>query len=202
MYSFIFDIGGVLIRYNTQEVIDILSAKTKCAPDKIERLFQHDLLYQVETGRMACNAFYENHILNAMPEISYEDWIQAFMEHYSVNPEGMELLQELKAKGHKVYILSNLAEFHKVAIERSLPEFFHHCEKNFYSYELGFHKPEKEIFEAVCSSIGEKPENCVFFDDMPANVEGANQAGMIGIRFSNECIDEIRERVAGILSNR
>lgn len=195
MYSYIFDIGGVLVRYEHKEIIEVLSEKTKCSCDEIDRLFQRDSLYPVETGRMSCDDFYCSRIKAVMPDISYEAWLQVFIEHYTVNPEGMELLRQLKEKGRKVYILSNLAEYHKIAIEKKIPGFFELCDKNFFSYELGYHKPEIEIYEQVYRNIGARPEECVFFDDIMANIEGAERAGMIGIHFSNENIQSIWERV-------
>ncbi|MCX7841883.1 MAG: HAD family phosphatase [Clostridia bacterium] len=199
MYSFIFDIGGVLIDYNYKKVAEELSVKTGCEYGKVESLFGLDVLHPVETGRITPDEFFQHHVRRIMPEISYKDWIQAYIDNFPVNPYGMELLQMVKAKGRKVYILSNLAEFHKDAIEARNPGFFELCDRNFFSFELGFHKPEAEIYEAVCSGIGEKPENCVFFDDMPANVEGAIKHGILGIHFSNSRIKEIRERVVKLL---
>jgi putative hydrolase of the HAD superfamily len=195
MYSYIFDIGGVLIPYDCQKIIDRLSVKTKCERINIERLFHHDLLYQVETDRISSDNFYKTHVCAAMPGLSYEDWLLEFVEHYSINPPGVELLQYLKEKGRKVYILSNLAEFHKVAIDRKIPQLFGMCNKCFFSYELGYHKPERQIYEQVCKSIGEKPESCVFLDDIKSNVEGAQSAGLVGIHFSNDNIEAIRKRV-------
>ena len=195
MYSFIFDIGGVLVSYDFKKVIGILSEKTKCEYKSIEGLFQFDMLYRIETGRMSCDDFFRSHVRSAMPGISYEEWVQVFIDHYTVNPVGMELLKQLKGQGSKVYILSNLAEFHKIALEKKIPELFSICDKNFLSYELGFHKPEIEIYEQVYKDIGEKPEKCVFFDDVTDNVEGAEKAGMKGIHFSNGNIEAIRKRI-------
>ena len=198
MYSYIFDIGGVLVQYDSSKIIKRLAQKTNCDSREIERLFQLDMLYDIETGRITREEFYEKRICRFLPGISFEDWMQTYVDHFEINPPAMKLLLYLKQKGNKVYILSNLAEFHKQAIESKIPGFFNLCDKNFLSYELGFHKPEQEIFKTVVRDIGEKAENCVFFDDIPKNIEGANKAGMIGILYSDEHVSDIYERIKAL----
>lgn len=195
MYSYIFDIGGVLINYDSEALAKKLAEANGCDREAVYGLFSHDLLYQVETGRLSCEDFFNGHVCGVLPGLSYEDWTNAFAGHYTLNPAAFELLLELKQKGRKVYILSNLAEFHKIAIERALPEFFSYCDHNFFSYEMGYHKPEREIFQSLCSAIGEVPERCVFLDDIPENIEGARNAGLIGFVYSNGEIDRIREGI-------
>jgi len=191
MKKYIFDIGGVLLNFNINKLTDSIAKNKRCEPTNIRNLFKMDLIYKVETGKMKCSDFYINHIKSNIPEMSYEEWIEAWMDNYSINLTGMKLLEKLKKKGNKVYILSNLAEYNKIAIEKKFPDFFSLCERNFFSYELGLFKPDINIFNEVSRIINEKPENCVFLDDMEENVSGARNAGMIGIHFSNDNLDSI-----------
>lgn len=195
MYRYIFDIGSVLVKYDGDEVAERLAKMGGFDPETVKKLFSFDKLYPVETGRMPVAEFFAKDVQEALPGISFDSWLDKFVEHFEVNPEGFELMLELKAKGRKVYILSNLAEYHKVAIERKIPGFFEHTEHNFLSYQMGYHKPEQEIYQKVCEKVGDKPENCVFFDDVPKNIEGAQKAGLKGILFSNDRIVEIRKLV-------
>jgi putative hydrolase of the HAD superfamily len=195
MYSYIFDIGSVLVNYDDEKVVDLLTRNFKCELEAVQRLFTLEKLYQPETGRVSGRAFFDGSVKPVIPDLTYEKWLDIFTEHFALNETAMELLLELKQKGRKVYILSNLAEFHRVAIERKIPGFFNHCCRNFLSYELGYHKPEREIFRKVCEEIGEMPWNCVFFDDVEKNIKGAEQVGIVAIQYSNERIDEIRKKV-------
>ena len=195
MYSYIFDIGGVLIKYEHESVIKLLASSGDYDVEVIRALFTEDLLYLIETGRIPVADFYEEYIKRALPGISLEGWIEKYIEYFEVNPEGFGLMLELKKKGRKVYILSNLAEYHKVALERKISGFFDHSAVNFLSYEMGYYKPEAGIYREVIRKTGERPENMVFFDDLPQNIEGAKKAGMKGIVFSNDRIGEIRDYV-------
>ena len=60
------------------------------------------------------------------------------------------------------------------------------------SCEVGLRKPEPDIYQLVCERLGVRPEDAVFVDDLPANVEAARSAGMTGVLFETT-EDTIRE---------
>ena len=43
---------------------------------------------------------------------------------------------------------------------------------------LGVHKPDPEAFRAAAAFIGERPDRCLFVDDLQANLRGAREAKM------------------------
>jgi putative hydrolase of the HAD superfamily len=49
------------------------------------------------------------------------------------------------------------------------------------SGEVGMRKPEEEIFLHAAQTLGLPPAECVFVDDMPANVAAAQACGMTGV---------------------
>ena len=49
------------------------------------------------------------------------------------------------------------------------------------SGEVGMRKPEKEIFFHAAATLGLAPAECVFIDDMAANVAAAQACGMTGV---------------------
>jgi HAD superfamily hydrolase (TIGR01509 family) len=117
------------------------------------------------------------------------------MDNYSLNEPGWALLEEARQLGRTVSLLSNLAPYNQLAIDRKWPHFFGATHHNFYSYELGLHKPDPEIFRAACAALRAEPAECVFLDDLAENVEGAREAGLKGLRFANDRIPEIRETI-------
>ncbi len=54
------------------------------------------------------------------------------------------------------------------------------------SYELGMVKPEPEIYLEAARRAGCRPDECVFIDDMPENVEAAAKLGMAGVVYRPE----------------
>jgi putative hydrolase of the HAD superfamily len=49
------------------------------------------------------------------------------------------------------------------------------------SGEVGMRKPEPEIFRHAAQTLGLPPGECVFIDDMPANVAAAQACGMTAV---------------------
>ena len=50
------------------------------------------------------------------------------------------------------------------------------------SGEVGMRKPEPRIFEHTLLLLGLRPQECVFVDDLPLNVEAAAALGIVGVR--------------------
>jgi len=195
MYNYIFDLGGVLINFSTEKLVDTFCNRTNGDYEAIKRLFSPQGLYTVETGRISSQEFFTNHVRKIMPNLTYSELIDIYAENFNPNPLTLNLLERLKNKGRKVYMLSNLAEVHRKAAEIRMPELFSLCDENFLSYEMGYHKPEPEIYLETCRRIGAQPQKCVFFDDTAENVEGAIKIGMKSVLYSNSRIGLIEKYI-------
>lgn len=97
---------------------------------------------------------------------------------WRVDMPGMrELLDECRGAGIPLYLLSNINELHAQHFlkHKGILKSFERC---FLSYEIGFNKPDSGIYRHVIDELGVPPESILFFDDLPANVEGARACGM------------------------
>jgi len=192
MKHFIFDIGGVLVDYNQDRMIQYLSAKHHKPVPVVSELFTYERLSAIETGKMTTADYYQNYIKKIL-NCTFDEWIQAYMDNSPLIESGITLLRDLKEKGNSVYLLSNQAEYNRTALEKKYPFFYTMCTRNFLSFEMGLYKPGKEIYLAACNAIGTDPGQCVFFDDVKENVKGAIGCGLKGIRFSDDRIGKIRK---------
>jgi putative hydrolase of the HAD superfamily len=68
------------------------------------------------------------------------------------------------------------------------------------SAEVGMRKPEPRIFRHAAGLLGLRPADCIFIDDIEANVAAAEQLGFTGILHSGP--DGTSERVAELLDLR
>ena len=59
-------------------------------------------------------------------------------------------------------------------------------------------KPEAAIFVLSAERLGLEPGECVFVDDLDANVEAARQVGMQGLLFRVDKGDDLRAQLAGL----
>jgi putative hydrolase of the HAD superfamily len=54
-----------------------------------------------------------------------------------------------------------------------------------YSHEVGLAKPDPQVFALLCTRLNVTPDELVFLDDGPANVEAACQLGIHGVLHRN-----------------
>ena len=104
-----------------------------------------------------------------------------------------ELIKELKDIGYKIYLLSNTSKaFYKF---KELFPVIKHFDGTFISADYGVLKPDKRIFRLFCEKFSVLPSECVFIDDMPANVKSATEEGFAGIWFKGDA-EELKKEFA------
>jgi len=190
--SFIFDIGNVLIDFDLPLLLQMVSKNTEVPIEDLSGTWTQEDTVAVETGKINSHDHYRKYADSIGLKWSYDVWKRVWMDIYSINETGMALVKECKAKEFPVYILSNLAEYNKEAIEMKFSYFFNLFKGSFFSYELGLHKPAPEIFLSVCSTIKTPPEKCIFIDDLLENVHGARSIGMRAIQFKSDSYHSMR----------
>ena len=94
-----------------------------------------------------------------------------------LNPEMLELAREIKSRGLKTAILSNMP-FDLLAELRRKFDWLDEFDVQIWSCELGVIKPDAEIYHACLAALDCEAERALFFDDRPRNVEGARQIGI------------------------
>ena len=87
-----------------------------------------------------------------------------------------DVLRELKAK-YRLAVLSNTNAVH-IARLKTYSSLLDHFDYHIYSHEVGFIKPDREIFVHTCSVTGVCPDQLVFFDDAVYNIKAAREFGM------------------------
>jgi len=95
-------------------------------------------------------------------------------------------VEDLKAAGFKVYLLSNYGEtaFTKCRVNGNLA-FVDLVDGAFISYQYKMIKPDLKIYETFLETYGLKGDESLFIDDRPVNVQGAIDAGMKAYVFEN-----------------
>lgn len=198
---FMFDMGNVLVDFSETRLVRILSEASGISFEEIWNTRFDDDLQAVETGQLSPEDYFERQVRVKVPEWEYEDLVQLWYDVFDINPRGTGLFNDLLGNGCSAYVLSNLAEFNKIAVERKYPEIFEKSTGNFFSYELGYVKPDAEIYEQASQHAGVHPEDCVFLDDRIENVKGAQRAGWKAFHFTPEtegAVEQEIRRLAGI----
>ncbi len=180
--NYIFDIGNVLINFDLEKLQKRISDNSDITYKELHETWNSPLFFKSETGNATSEEYYDELSKRISLKWSYKQFISEWSEVYSYNEKGNKLLDECNKKGN-VYILSNLAELNKIAIEEKFNGFFDRTLYNCFSYDTGFRKPNLEIFEFLCHKINAEPAKCLFFDDLKENIDAAKKVGLQGIVF-------------------
>ena len=105
-------------------------------------------------------------------------------------------MQELKAKGYRIYYLSNFSEKAYVDCADAL-DFLPYMDGGILSYREKVVKPDPEIYRRLLTRYSLKEEESVFLDDTAANVEAARALGIHGICFRTKKQAEEELRAIG-----
>lgn len=94
-----------------------------------------------------------------------------------VDPQLLTLISKLKSNGLKTGIISNVGVgFLEHAFEDS--GHIDYFDELILSGALGIVKPDKRIYEIAAEKLAVETQDCLFFDDVVRNVEGARATGM------------------------
>lgn len=113
-------------------------------------------------------------------DLIIENW-----DRYMTDLPGMcDLVRRLSEKGYCIYLLSNVSvRFERIresfpALRYMKGAVLSACEK--------VTKPDRRIYEILLDRYQLDSARSVFIDDVQANVEGAESAGICGIRFDGD----------------
>ena len=193
--NIVFDIGNVLVAFRWQEYF----AEFGYPQDIYDRLCKATALNPVwsEYDR---GVWTEEEVLQGF--IAADPELEPVIRETLGSLEGLlvlydyavEWVKELKAKGYKVYYLSNYSWPAIRDCAKEL-EFLPYMDGGILSFLEKVIKPDAAIYHLLMNRYGLKPEECVFLDDTEKNIIGAQAAGMNGIIFKNkeQAIEELRK---------
>lgn len=184
--NIIFDVGRVLIRWEPELAMRNLGISEETITVLSEAFFAEGAWNEEDRGALAEEEILD-FLISRAPSCGSE--IRLFWEHVEDAicqfPYARPLIQDLKAQGYQVYILSNYGRTTFQKTKEKALSFLQDADGVFFSFEVKKIKPEPEIYRLFLERFGLLPEECVFLDDMPENIEGAEAAGIHGIVFQN-----------------
>ena len=158
---------------------------------KYEKYLKGEITFQeLRRERIKTMFFvYDITITNSEAEKLFDSYQEIYEKNWKTFDDAEEVLDELKAK-YKLAIVSNgnsMQQRKKIKLT-GLDKYFKDI---FISEEVGYAKPQKEIFLTACKAINVKPENAVMIGDKyKVDIEGSINAGLnaIWVNRKNEKI--------------
>ena len=128
----------------------------------------------------------------ALKEIAkyfYSD--QRYVEMAELIPQGIALLNCLKNKGYRLFILSNAPPNVFQGYQNKFPGVFSCFEGAIISGDVHLMKPNPEIYKLLLNKYKLCAKDCVFIDDKICQVNGAKKVGMQAVHFDLNDFKEV-----------
>lgn len=184
--NIVFDMGGVLIEWNPEKMLNQLHL-SEADNALLNRELLHNKIWtdadkgiynEAQLEAMAC-ANLPKHLHESVHTlIKWYNWFLIPM------PGMAALVRELKENGYHIYLLSNApTNLRKYFAQIPGAECF---DALMVSAEEQLTKPAPEIYQRLFQKFGMNPAECWFTDDNAPNVDSAVQAGMQATVFHGD----------------
>lgn len=197
--AIIFDMGMVLVEYDSTNVIKSKTNDPKVIEKINELVFKSPLWLQLDQGTIT-----EEQILDSIcDQLSKQEYEIA---HYSLynwpkynlinKPLINDLLKKLHDDNYQLFVLSNapaLTNDYKDLII-PCPSYF---KQMYFSGCYKMFKPQAQFFNLLLDQHHLNPDECCFLDDLSKNIEAAKELGIHTFQVNNN-EDQIYEWIANL----
>ncbi len=195
IHNIIFDIGNVLTDFRWKGFLMDEGFSEEMALRIGRASVLHPYWNEIDRGVWTMEELIDAFVSND-PEIEAQIR-RAFVDaHGIVTPREYAIpwIKELKAKGYRVYYLSNFSRKAEEECADALA-FIPYTDGGILSNREKIIKPDPAFYRLLLDRYGLKAEECVFLDDTPRNVEGARNVGMQGICFQSkeQAMEELKK---------
>ncbi len=197
----LFDFGGVIAEEGFREGLMAIALLNGLSPEtffKIASSTVYDSGYVV--GKADESSYWS--LIRERTGITQSDTElrREILRRFQLRPWMLEIVRELRKKGHVVGILSDQTQWLDELDCRD--RFFSEFDVVFNSYHLGMGKKDPVVFVKVAEKLGVQPSEILFIDDNNGNIERARSVGLSTILYRDRVsfVNEIEQ--SGILNGR
>lgn len=182
----LFDMNGVLYRFDTARRLALLAEAVETAPERLKTLWLDSGWEDEADGGAYADGDAYLKALGALVghAIDRVAWRSVMTSALSPNMPVIALARSVRPDVGKGLLTNNgpLWREEFATIAPAIPNLFGelaHCSSDF-----RLRKPDARVFSAYCVLHGLDPTDVLFIDDSPQHVEGARSAGMTGHHFT------------------
>ncbi len=187
--NILFDLGGVILDINVQSTLKRFYELG--FPAELLQYPYHmttDLFFNYETGKIGTDEFRNEIRKKTNAGITNGEFDEAWNAMLiGVPEERTALLKELSGR-YNLYMLSNTSALHVPVFEKmfkeaggvSMQKIFTGI---YYSFEIGWHKPDLEAWEFVIRDAVINPGETLFLDDNIQNIKASQELGFQAIHI-------------------
>jgi putative hydrolase of the HAD superfamily len=190
--TIIFDFGKVVGFFDYEPALARLAQLGDFSVEAIRSsIIGADLEDIYEAGRISTAEFLCR--LRALCNLrcSDEEAGKTFADIFWPNEPVCDLIPRLKPH-YQLLLGSNTSELHSRQFRRQFADTLRHFDHLVLSHEIGARKPRAAFFEHAVQKAQCAPHECLFIDDIPANIDGAIACGLQGIVYRD--FDDLLQR--------
>jgi HAD superfamily hydrolase (TIGR01509 family) len=198
--TIIFDFGNVVGFFDARLTFQRILGHTELSAQDIRAAYNAANLEEAyDTGRLTTPEFLVRLLRVGQLRCSEEYLASAFAEIFQPNHDVCALLPLLKPR-YRLLLGSNTNELHANQFKKQFPEPLRFFDALVLSHEIGARKPHADFYQHCQTLAHCAPDECLFIDDLEANIAGAHAFGWHGVVYRN--ITDLRGRLGllGILS--
>jgi glucose-1-phosphatase len=191
MKTIIFDFGNVVAFFDHYRTLEKLRSFSPFTPQEMyAAVYASPLEDQVERGLLTPEAF-----LKQVREIwqlrcDIDVLQQAISDVFWANPEVHDIIAKLKPR-YRIVLGSNTNAIHARQFLAQFADVLGQFDSLVMSHEVGTRKPDAAFFHHCVRHAQAEAAECVFVDDLAANIEGARAVGLHGVLYRpNEGLPE------------
>jgi len=178
------DIGNVLVDFDIRKLLGAVVAQSGKTPQEaLMGLLKTGIFEKYEKGLVTTPQFFET----VRAQLNYPGAFEAFRDSWNgifiENAGGVEAFHALK-KDKRVFLASNTNEMHFEHLEARYP-FIKQAHGAVLSHKVQARKPEPDFYRKALAHAAVPAQEALLIDDMQENIEGAREAGMQGVRFTD-----------------
>ncbi len=193
-----FDFGNVLAFFDHQRAVEHLVKFTDLnAIELTLRLYGGPILDDYETGKIPTAEYFRESKLNGRLTCTQEQFLTHFCDIFWRNPEVCDLIPKLKPR-YRLVLASNTVDSHFRRYVADYADVFVHFNHLVASHHAGARKPHPAFFEYAHQFALAKPDECLFIDDLPVNIETAERFGWKGVVYAPDGTLTDKLKAAGI----
>jgi len=195
MKTIIFDFGNVVGFFDHFRTLEKLRPHSPFSPQEMyASVYASQLEDQVERGLLTPAAFLEQVHQRWKLRCDIDMLSNAIGDIFWANPEVHDLIVKLKPR-YRIVLGSNTNAIHARRFLTQFADVLGHFDALVMSHEVGTRKPDAAFFHHCVRHAQAEPSECVFIDDLSANIDGARAVGLHGIvyRPNSGLADQLRE---------
>lgn len=174
----LFDMGNVLVYFSHQKMCEnIASVAGIDLPAAKAALLDSGLQWRIESGAITEEQFHAQFCDSVGKDVDFEELKLAAADIFWLNDSIVPLVDELKALGIRLVLLSNTSVTHLRFIQERF-SILQKFDALTTSFEAGALKPDAAIYEDALSKANCEPPDCFYTDDIEDYVVKARSFGI------------------------